>query len=177
MDDDCYLPGLRRPIDSLTRSARILSCEGDADVLADGVDRPLGAETHRWVGRAGDMVRLVFDQPAHVDRLRFVFDSDLMRETLTPEEKELYNCMFHNIHRHMGPAYPPRTLIRRFRVTARFGDGHEEVLIEEKNNYQRLRKYPVGKQDILEIRFEPLETWGAQEYRLFAFEAAEKAVD
>ena len=65
----------------------------------------------------------------------------------------------------------------RFRVNARFGDGREEVLFEEKNNYQRLRKYPVGREDVREIRFEPLETWGAQEYRLFAFEAAQKAAD
>lgn len=174
MDDDCYLPGVPRPIDALTREAHIIADGENIGALTDGMDRPLGSESHYWKGKKGDKIRFVFDHPVSVDHLRCVFDSDLMRETLTPEEKQLYNCMYHNIHLRMKPAYPPHTLIRKFNVTVRFRDGQERLVIEENNNFQRLRKYLLECANVVEICFEPLETWGTEEFRLFSLEVCGK---
>ena len=48
-------------------------------------------------------------------------------------------------------------------------DGAVRVLAEETNNYQRLRRYAV-EGEFTEVRLTPLETWGDERCRLFAFE-------
>ena len=79
--------------------------------------------------------------------------------------------MFHNRHLCLEHTHPPKTLIRKFRIWGIFADGHEEVLVNESNNYQRLRRYSIEKEGLSAICLEPLETWGAEDFRLFACEA------
>ena len=67
----------------------------------------------------------------------------------------------------------PATMLKRYRVTAYGPDGSRTVVVEEENNYLRLRKYDVDISDCSRLVFEPLETWGSEEVRIFGFEAVE----
>ena len=170
MEDDCYLPGFRRKIAPLTLVGEMTVNGVPVPALTDGVDRALGEETHQWRGKPGEYVCLRWSAPIHAGSLRLVFDSDLNRDTLTAAERAIDNCMYCNIHRNMLPAYPPPTLIRSFDVTLMYADGHTETLVRERNNYQRLRRYALERTDVTGLIFEPLTTWGAEDFRLFALE-------
>lgn len=74
MEDDCFLPGLRRTPSSLTLKART-----NAEALRSGMDRDYGGEDNAWTGAPGDYVEYAFDAPRKIERLRLVFDSCLNR--------------------------------------------------------------------------------------------------
>ncbi len=171
MEDDCFLPGFKRPIAPLTLNARLTADGENAEALLDGIDRDRPEENHHWTGRAGDTVRLDFSSPACVREIRLVFDSDLDRKTLPDLEAKLPRGMLANRHLCRESSYPPKTLIRRFTLEGIFADGHRETLMEETNNYQRLRRYTLNRDDLQALIFIPQETWGTEEYRLFAIEA------
>lgn len=171
MEDDCFLPGFRREIAPLTLSARMEAGGENAAALLDGIDRDRPGENHHWTGKQGDSISFIFDSPAAIEQIRLVFDSDLDRQTLPAVEADLRRGMFHNRHLCLEHTHPPKTLIRKFRIWGCFADGHEEILVDETNNYQRLRRYSIEKEGLSAIRLEPLETWGTEEFRLFAFEA------
>nr|WP_304955040.1 FAD-dependent oxidoreductase [uncultured Acetatifactor sp.] len=171
MDDDCYLPHFRRPVSALCRNA-LLTGDGERlECLRDGVDRDRIGEAHAWVGRIGHRITYTFDRPCHIKRIRFVFDSDLNRSTLPYPENKMNRNMFHNRHLSYAPSYVPKTMLKRYRVAALCLNGDRQIIVDEANNYIRLRKYDTDISDCTEIIFEPLETWGSDVVRIFSFEA------
>ncbi len=50
-------------------------------------------------------------------------------------------------------------------------DGSKHVIAEETCNYLRLWRRFVNVKDCISLTLEPLETWGSESVRLFAFEA------
>ncbi|MBE5783930.1 MAG: FAD-dependent oxidoreductase, partial [Clostridiales bacterium] len=171
MEDDCFLPGFKRPIAALTRNARITAGGENISALLDGVDRDRPEENHHWTGQKGDTIRLDLAAPSIVQDIRLVFDSDLDRKTLPELEVKLPRGMLANRHLNREPSYPPKTLIRHFILEGTFANGHTEILAEESNNYQRLRRYAVHREGLTAVTFVPLETWGAENFHLFSFEA------
>jgi hypothetical protein len=107
-------------------------------------------------------VQVAWDEPRHVGRLRFVFDSDLNR----PE---------HNMTcRYPLPVEPvgvPQTMVRAFRVEAQDGDGAWATVARVENNYHRLVRLDVDV-DTRAIRFVPEATWGSPEAHLYAWDVA-----
>ena len=69
------------------------------------------------------------------------------------------------------PTHVPRTLLKAFRVTAKFADGTERVAAEVTDNHDRLWKCPVELKQCVSLTLQPMETWGHETVRLFAFEA------
>ena len=169
MDDDCWLPGFTRTIPTLTKEAMLLCDAPDADNLRNGIDRPTEVGENCITVEKGSAVTYRFSVPQTVSRVRIVFDSDLNRATL-PDQKVLRNRnMIHNRPLQRQDVYVPKTMVRMFRVEGILPDGTVRVLAEETNNYQRLRRYAVkGKYSA--VRLIPLETWGDERCRLFAFE-------
>lgn len=169
MDDDCYLPGRKRPVPPLCQTARLDGDGRHLDALLDGVDRPVGADAHAWFARKGDTAWLHLEAPADIRRVRLVFDSDLNRETLPSLEYELNRNMFHNRLLAQEPSHPPKTLVKAYRVKALLEDGTERVLAEVGDNHQRLRKHAVEAR-VKSVALELVETWGLEEVRVFGFE-------
>ena len=166
MDDDCWLPGLKRQISDACRMAALV-CEGvDGENLRNGHDRPTDED-----GDNGCHVPLNTDitytlaEPAHIERLRIVFDSDLNRDTLTGGIPEIRDCpTVCNRPLSMTGYTFPATMIRSFRV---YADG--EVLYEADDNHCRLVKIPVGK-TVSTVTLRPVTTWGSKDAHIFSFD-------
>ncbi len=167
MEDDCWLPGLVRALPALTREATLQPPE--AEPLRSGVERPVGDVENRYDMDCGDAVSYLFDAPRQVESVRLVFDSDLNRETLPASEGERHLNMAACRSAAWEPSCVPRTLVRAFRLEGVTPEGKTVTLAHEANNYQRLRRLPVG-QRLTAVRFIPESTWGAPRAGLFAFD-------
>ena len=172
MDDDCYLPHFTRKISKLCQEADLTGDGMQLDCLRDGTDRPRDGVMHAWQGTVGDRITYTFRQPSEIRRIRLVADSDLNRTTLPAPENRMERSMFHNRLKSMKPSYVPKTLLKAFRITARFADGSEKTIVEETANHNRLWRCSVDLKDCVSITLIPLETWGHESVRLFAFEMA-----
>jgi hypothetical protein len=167
MEDDCWLPGLTRKIPALSAGALLRSSNGDAEVLRNGNDRPIGEEDNGLFLAPGQYAEYALEKPAYVSRARFVFDSDLNRDT-QPEGGLYRRPMYATYYLDTKPAYVPKTMIKAFRLTLTLADGTSR-LIDVKDNYQRLVYADIGA-EIKALRFEPLSTWGNPEAHIFSFE-------
>lgn len=171
MDDDCYLPHFQRKISALCQNARLSGDGLELEALRDGVDRPREGKAHAWLGTIGDQITYTFKEPVDLHRIRLVADSDLNRDSLPEPENRMARSMFHNRLKICQPSYVPKTLIKAFRITAKFADGSERIIAEETANHNRLWRCAVELKDCVSITLTPLETWGYETVRLFAFEA------
>lgn len=166
MEDDCWLPGLRRQISDLCRNAQLRCGATDSENLRNGIDRPTD-ET----GDNGCYIPLNTDitytlaEPAYVERLRLVLDSDLDRDTLTGGIPEIRDCpTVCNRPAHMTGYSFPATMVRSFVVLA---DG-EEIFRTDKN-IQRLVYIPV-RRTVKTLSLRPLETWGSEMAHIFSLD-------
>ena len=171
MDDDCYLPHFKRRISALCRKAALSGDGTQLECLRDGVDRPRGGASHAWQGKTGDRITYAFEKPGTIRRIRLVVDSDLNRDTLPEPENAMERSMFHNRLKRFQPSYVPKTVLKAFRITATLADGSERVVALESANHHRLWRCPVEVENCVSLTLEPLETWGAETVRIFAFEA------
>lgn len=80
MDDDCFLPGLRREISPLARAATLSADYGDASDLLNGIDCRIWGRDNGYFGKTGAAITYTFDKPTFVNGFRLVVDSDLDRE-------------------------------------------------------------------------------------------------
>lgn len=174
MDDDCYLPHLKRKIPDLCTRAELSGDGQNLACLRDGIDRDRPGMEHAWCGKVGDQIRYSFKSRKTIQKIRLVLDSDLNRQTLPYPENRINRNMFHNRLKKYKASYVPKTMLKAFRITAHYADGTSRVVVEEKNNYHRLCVYHVRIADCTALSFEPLETWGSQAVRVFAFEASDE---
>ena len=168
-DDDCWLPGLTREIPALTKEAALECHAPDAENLRSGTDRPTESGDNGVTVAKGEAITYRFAGPKPVSSVRIVFDSDLNRSTLPPQEARRHRNMMHNRPLNWPDAYVPKTMVRAFRVEGVAPDGSVYILAEEANNYQRLRRFAVDGV-YTAVRLIPLETWGNEQCHLFAFE-------
>ena len=168
--DDCFLPHHQRKIHPLTAGAHLQGDGEGLENLRDGIDRPRPGNEHAWQGKVGDKITYTFAQPCRPQTIRLVMDSDLNRETLPEQERILKRNLFHNRLKACETSYVPPTMLKGYRVTALLENSETKVLVEETNNYHRLRFYEVEAAGCLGITLEILSTWGNETLRLFAFE-------
>ena len=151
MSDDCFIPWHKRKLSTLTKKA-----ECSAEIIRNGTDR---GDENLWLGKDNDIIEYHFCKDTEVNGIRLIFDSNLNRK-------------YHN----MPCNYPlvqtkfrlPETLIREYKIQGISEDGEiKEIHITD--NHQRFVKHTVNWQ-VKKIRFIPLSTHGAKEFRLFDFE-------
>jgi hypothetical protein len=167
MEDDCWLPGLARKVSGLSARALLRSSKGNAEVLRNGNDRPMGEEDNGLFLAPGQYAEYALEKPVYVSRARFVFDSDLNRDT-QPEGGIYRRPMYATYYLDAKPAYVPKTMTKAFRLTLTLADGTSRV-IDVGDNYQRL-VYADIRAEIKALRFEPVSTWGNPEAHIFSFE-------
>lgn len=160
MDDDCYLPWKAREISELTKTARLTASEGNPEPIRNGIDRPVGENSNCWSGKLGSWICYSFHEPREIKEFRFIFDSDLNRNRLN---------MPCNFPLNMESFTVPGSMIRVFRIEALDENGLWKSIFEEKNNYQRLVRIKKNVKTTA-VRFIPLETWGANNANIFAWD-------
>ena len=166
MEDDCWLPGLKREVSQACRQAQLVCQVQDKENLRNGVDRPTDdAGDNGCYVPLGTDVTYVLAEPTFVEQLRIVFDSDLDRDTLTGGIPEIRDCpTVCNRPMHM-PGYTfPATMTRGFVVLA---DGEEIFRTQE--NYQRLVRIPVARK-VGRLTLRPLTTWGSETAHIFSLD-------
>lgn len=166
MDDDCWLPGLKRNISKACRDAALVCNAPDGENLRNGADRPTDeAGDNGCFVPLGTDVTYVLANPAHVAQLRIVFDSDLDRDTLTGGIPEIRDCpTVCNRPKDMTGYTFPATMTRSFAVLA---DGEE--IFRTDCNYQRLVRIPVER-TVRMLTLRPLETWGSEKAHIFSMD-------
>jgi hypothetical protein len=167
MDDDCWLPGKKRPLPEITRGAKLIASSGDAEPLRNGLDRSLKEAENGWWARptswaaADAFVEYRFDKPRKLSRVRLVFDSYLP-----------FNKRMPSSFPKKGNLAPfPKRLCRDFDILVDGGDGSWRVVLTVRDNHQRLVRKPI---DVTArgVRFVPRKSWGWHEVYLFAFEVS-----
>lgn len=162
MDDDCWLPGRRREVSCLARSAALSAQGQDAPLLLDGLDRDRENESHAWVGQVGSAIEYRWNRAVRVAGARFTFDSNLAHLKRMP-------CVY---PQKGGRSAVPGSLVKRYRIEAMDGNQRWNPVYRYENNYQRLVCVPLHEETTA-LRFVPEETWGDEDVRVFAFEPLE----
>lgn len=162
MDDDCWLPGIPRPISQLARHASLCSEQGEGeDRLLSGTDRDREDQEHAWTGSLGTgAIEYHWNEAVNIAGARLVLDSDLSND-----KRMAYTYPQSGTRR----AAPP-TLLRQFRVEAQSPDGQWSTVHRASENRHRLIRITLG-QPLRGLRLVPEETWGGTtDARVFAFE-------
>lgn len=170
MEDDCYLPWNARKSSEITRKAVINASNGDASVIVNGIDRPVGSDYNGWIAPMGSWVEFDFGREKAIQQISLTFDSDLNRETFEKFNRNIklfpMKC---NVSLDEKQVYVPKTLIKAFRIEAADKQGNWKVIHREANNYQRFVKLNI-EAFAARIRLIPEETWGCDEVRMFAID-------
>ena len=180
LDDDCFLPGLKRELSPLAKTATLVADYGDASDLASGTDRRIWGRDNGYFGKTGKAVAWLFGKPTFVNGFRLVCDSDLDRENFDghPDLLTIPMPLFRGLGYGNTTFTFPRTVLKSFRVEAKEADGTWTPVFETDSNHQRLVRGAIGR-ECLGIRLVPLATWGSalkeNDYgsstaHLFAFE-------
>ena len=163
MDDDCFLPGLRREISPLARAATLTADYGDASDLLNGVDRRIWGRDNGYFGKTNCAVTYTFDKPTHVNGFRLVCDSDLDRENFDghPDLFTIPMPLFRGLGYGNTSFTFPRTVLKSFRVETQDDEGAWRIAYETTDNHQRFVRGDIGR-ECLAIRLVPLSTWGSE---------------
>ncbi len=153
LEQDQFIPGVRREINELTRSA-----EASHEVLRDGMDRDWDDGEHGVELVSGESATYRFASPATVTGVRLVFDSDLadLKRQLNVEDADMYHPM-------------PAKLAKSFRIEMESGGVWKQVaaVVENRHRLVRLNWKPVA---CSAIRMIALESWSGGATRIFAFD-------
>ena len=160
MEDDCFLPGLRRKIAPLSKEATLTCDYGDCSDLINGLDRRIWGKDNGYFGKTNKAVTYTFSEPKHVAGFRLVVDSDLNREFVAgnPDGLNTTSVMFYPYSHNQTTFGFPKCMIKHYKIEAQGEDGQWRVVYEDKENHQRFIKQPL---DITAraVRFIPLSTY------------------
>lgn len=163
LEDDCFLPGLRRTPSPLAQAAT-LSCDyGDCSNLLNGLDRRIWGNDNGYYGKTNKAITYTFDQPTHVEGVRLVLDSDLDREYTEGNPDGLHTSavlFFPASHNNTTFGFPT-CLIKRYRIEVQGEDGSWDVALEISDNHQRFVKHTLDV-TAKAVRFVPLSTYHSE---------------
>ena len=155
LDDDCYLPKVKRSCSELCRGAELTGTGRNLENVRNGIDRSLDGAVNAAELKVNECIAYKFSSPEKVKEIRLVFDSDLSRNP---------HNMRANYRIEDEPFAVPATLVKSYHITS----GGVEIFRKE-NNRQRLNVIPVdfAAEDItLHID----STWGNENVLVFSFD-------
>ncbi len=163
MEDDCFLPGLRRKISPLAQSAKLTCDYGDCSALINGLDRRIWGCDNGYFGKTNKAVTYTFDAPTHVEGFRLVLDSDLNREFVegNPNGLNTSSVMFYPMSHNQTTFGFPKCLIKHYKIEAQDENGVWSTVYETADNHQRFIKQPLNI-TAKAVRFIPLSTYQSE---------------
>lgn len=169
MDDDCWLPFNRMEMSELTKSAEISSTGENAYKLLNGIERQRGDEDNCWRGKPGDTITFKFDGENVINEVRFVFNSDLNRETTGAgrfRREKMNSC---NVHKDSPALNVPKTLVKSLKVELIDEAGISREISGIEDNHQRLVKLKIGEK-AHGIRFTLISTNGNEKAEIYSID-------
>lgn len=169
MDQDCFLPYRKRATSALCKSTPIINGN---ESLKNGEDRPnhtYGSDTCGVRIANGSTLEYRFENPKSIEWVHIVFDSDLDRLTLQGSRTERVTVTRANVLLDSPQVYVPKTLAKRFRLTAISDEGETELIAEE-NNIRRMYHVRPSK-PVTALRLTVFDNWGgSEETAVFSFD-------
>lgn len=160
MEDDCFLPGFRRKISTLSQAAKLTCDYGDCSALLNGIDRRIWGCDNGYFGKTNKAITYTFEQPTHVEGFRLVLDSDLDREFVdgNPDGLHTSAVLFFPYSHNQTTFGFPKCLIKHYKIEAQDEAGNWKTVYETCENHQRFIRQ---KLDITAkaVRFIPLSTY------------------
>jgi hypothetical protein len=168
MEDDCYLPWHVRQVSELTRTASVLASGNGADLLRNGIGRPVGGQVNGWRSRRGDQVTYQWESEKNLESVRLVFDSNLNRGAFG---KSLATNMPCRYRLNMEEQSPPPSLVKAYHIDVLDHNRQWITVCDVRNNSQRfIRK--VLNVSARAIRLTIDETWGDETVTVFDWDAS-----
>ena len=163
MEDDCFLPGLRRKIAPLALSATLTCDYGDCTDILNGLDRRIWGKDNGYFGKTNKAITYTFDKPTHVSGFRLVLDSDLNREFVegNPNGLNTSTVLFYPYSHNQTTFGFPQCLIKHYKIEAQDAQGAWHCVYETCDNHQRFIKQPLDI-EACAVRFIPLSTYQSE---------------
>ncbi len=163
LDGGIMIPGMKREISGLTRSARVNLSEADKEILFNGIDRPQSDTEYNCIElEKNSVVEYSYDDDKRFGTLRIQFDLDYQRKSVSPNMKMQWFAQKLNRGLDFVPMSVANTIVKSFEV---FADG--ESIYNTDCNYHSLVRVPINK-TAKNITVKFYDTWGADIIRIFA---------
>lgn len=163
MEDDCFLPGLRRRPSQLALGATLTADYGDPSALLNGLDRRIWGCDNGYYGKTNKAITYTFDSATHVSGVRLVLDSDLDREYTdgNPDALNVTSTFFFR-QTYDGTTFGfPKCLIKHYRIDVMNEDGEWHTQIEVTDNHQRFIRHELNI-TAKAVRFIPISTYHSE---------------
>lgn len=181
MEDDCFLPGLKRKISPLCNSQTLSADWGDASLLLNGIERKIWGNDNGYWGMCNRAITYTFDKKTHLSEFRLIVDSDLDREYTegNPAVLNISATLFRRLDYNYTSFGFPKCMLKSFKIEALNDNGEWQTLYETDSNYQRMIRKPIDVETTA-IRLIPINTYlseqlgvstyGSAQAHIFAFE-------
>lgn len=163
LEDDCFLPGLRRAPSELTREAKLTCDYGDASALLNGLDRRIWGNDNGYFGKTNKAITYTFETEKQVNGVRLVFDSDLDREYTDGNPDALHTSstlFFPKSYNNTSFGFP-KCLIKHYKIETLDESGEWKTAVEVFDNHQRFVKHKLGVATKA-VRVIPLSTYHSE---------------
>ncbi len=181
MEDDCFLPGIRRKISPLCTAETLEAEWGDASILLNGTERKIWGNDNGYWGMCNRAITYNFGEKKHISDFRLIVDSDLDREYIegNPKVLNISATLFRRMDYNYTSFGFPKCMLKAFRVEALNDQGEWKTVYETDNNHQRMIREAIDV-DTTAVRLIPLATYfseelgkatyGSAQAHIFAFE-------
>lgn len=163
MDDDCFLPGFKREVSALTKSAKLSADYGDPSAIINGIDRRIWENDNGYFGKTNKAITYRFENPTKVEGVRIVFDSDLDREYTdgNPDALHTSSTLFFPRSYNNTTFGFPKCLVKHYKVEYENEDGEWVTAVEVTDNHQRFIKQSLNV-ETKAVRLVPISTYHSE---------------
>ena len=181
MEDDCFLPGIKRKISPLCTQETLSADWGDASLLLNGTERKIWGNDNGYWGMCNRAITYTFPEKKHISDFRLIVDSDLDREYTegNPRILNISTTLFRRLDYNQTSFGFPECMLKAFRIEALDDNGQWQTVYETENNRQRMIRQKLDV-DTTAIRLIPVNTYfseklgaatyGSAQAHIFAFE-------
>ena len=164
MEDDCFLPGIRREMSPLCNEKTLSAKWGDASNLLNGIDRKIWGNDNGYWGMCNQPITYTFDEKKHISEFRLIVDSDLDREYTegNPRVLNISTTLFRRLDYNRTSFGFPKCMLKAFRVEALDEQGNWVTVYETNNNRQRMIREKLNVETTA-IRLIPVNTYFSEE--------------
>jgi len=181
MEDDCFLPGIKRKMSALCTQETLSADWGDASVLLNGTERKIWGNDNGYWGMCNRAITYTFPEKKHISDFRLIVDSDLDREYTegNPRILNISATLFRRLDYNQTSFGFPECMLKAFRIEALDDNGQWQTVYETNCNRQRMIRQKLDV-DTTAIRLIPVNTYfseklgaatyGSAQAHIFAFE-------